>query len=231
MNTKLKMIAAIAAVIAAGNASASALGIVDPCVDAKKDFRSVSTAVYSQVDDAYEAALSATEVPEEFKKAWMAALREEIRKLFDDELAMQLAKSGVSDMEAAFESWFKAEVEAAGGELALLPKMLESYRESVKLAVDEASAQVAEQKKALEGDCKMDIGHQAIRISVNVATAPIRLIGRNLEGAKKESSVVNKALYASTGISVKNIKEHGLAGGKNSEVRKAGRAVAKVFGW
>ncbi len=56
-------------------------------------------------------------------------------------------------------------------------------------------------------------------------------IERNFEAACKESSVLNKAIRASTGISIRNIKKYGLAGGPNSEVRKAGRAIAKVFGW
>lgn len=56
-------------------------------------------------------------------------------------------------------------------------------------------------------------------------------IARNLEAAKKESSLLNKAVRVTTGISIRNIKKYGLAGGPNSEVRKAGRTLAKVFGW
>jgi hypothetical protein len=56
-------------------------------------------------------------------------------------------------------------------------------------------------------------------------------IEKNFQAARQESSVLNKAIRATTGISIRNIKKHGLAGGPNSEVRKAGRAIAKVFGW
>jgi hypothetical protein len=56
-------------------------------------------------------------------------------------------------------------------------------------------------------------------------------IERNFKASRQESSVLNKAIRSTTGISIRNIKKYGLAGGRNSEVRKAGRAIAKVFGW
>jgi hypothetical protein len=30
---------------------------------------------------------------------------------------------------------------------------------------------------------------------------------------------------------IKDIKKHGIAGGENSEINKAGRALGNVFGW
>ncbi|HED38352.1 MAG TPA: hypothetical protein ENI76_08940 [Ignavibacteria bacterium] len=52
-----------------------------------------------------------------------------------------------------------------------------------------------------------------------------------LVNAHKEIGNLNKTIKRTTGVSIKDIKEHGIAGGKNSEVNKAGRAIGKVFGW
>jgi hypothetical protein len=41
---------------------------------------------------------------------------------------------------------------------------------------------------------------------------------------------VGKLLAVPTGIRLKDIGEHGLGGGDGSEVNKAERAIAKVFG-
>jgi hypothetical protein len=56
------------------------------------------------------------------------------------------------------------------------------------------------------------------------------MVNANIEGAKREKTVLDKAIRV-FGPSMRDIKKHGLAGGKNSEVRKAGRAIVRVFGW
>lgn len=57
------------------------------------------------------------------------------------------------------------------------------------------------------------------------------IIGRNIKAGEKEKTLLSKITRGTLGISTDDIRKHGLAGGPNSEVRKAGRAIAKVFGW
>lgn len=53
----------------------------------------------------------------------------------------------------------------------------------------------------------------------------VRLIRSNMQAAQRESNPTNAAIRATTGVSVGDIKKHGLAGGPNSEVRKIGRLL------
>jgi hypothetical protein len=50
--------------------------------------------------------------------------------------------------------------------------------------------------------------------------AVINSIDRNIQGAARESGEIDKVLKGTTGISVKDIKKHGVFGGPNSVFRK-----------
>lgn len=51
------------------------------------------------------------------------------------------------------------------------------------------------------------------------------IVSANIEAAKREKGDINKAIRGTTGISVKDIKKHGILGGKNSEARKIFKAL------
>lgn len=53
----------------------------------------------------------------------------------------------------------------------------------------------------------------------------VEIIKGNIEAAKNESGDIDKAVRAVLGISIKDIKAHGLLGGPNSEMRKLFNAL------
>ena len=53
----------------------------------------------------------------------------------------------------------------------------------------------------------------------------IDIIKGNIDSAKRESGDIDKAVRAVLGISIKDIREHGLLGGPNSEMRKLFNAL------
>lgn len=57
-------------------------------------------------------------------------------------------------------------------------------------------------------------------VTAAVGAAAVDRVKANVEGAKAESGVVDQAVKAGTGISVKAIKQDGIFGGPNSVFRK-----------
>lgn len=57
-----------------------------------------------------------------------------------------------------------------------------------------------------------------------------KMVQDNFEAAKREKTVADQAIRATTGISVKDIKKYGPMGGPTSTPNKLCNAVAKVFG-
>jgi len=53
-----------------------------------------------------------------------------------------------------------------------------------------------------------------------VKTIVVKNVKANIEGSKRENGVVNKVIKGGTGVSVKDIKKHGVFGGSNSVFRK-----------
>ncbi|SPA17238.1 hypothetical protein [Cupriavidus taiwanensis] len=60
--------------------------------------------------------------------------------------------------------------------------------------------------------------------------APINIASGNVDGAQRESGDLAKAIRVTTGISLKDINEHGILGGPNSEARKVCNAIAGIGG-
>ena len=55
---------------------------------------------------------------------------------------------------------------------------------------------------------------------MKILGAPVDIVDANIKGAERESGEIDKVLKATTGISVKDIKKHGVFGGPNSVFRK-----------
>ncbi|MBX3306490.1 MAG: hypothetical protein KF751_10625 [Nitrospira sp.] len=53
----------------------------------------------------------------------------------------------------------------------------------------------------------------------------IEIVKGNIEAAKNESGDIDKAIRATLGISIADIKRYGLLGGPNSEMRKLFKAL------
>jgi hypothetical protein len=48
----------------------------------------------------------------------------------------------------------------------------------------------------------------------------MKTISTNIDGSKRETGEMDKLIRAMSGVSIKDIKQYGLCGGANSEVRK-----------
>ena len=62
--------------------------------------------------------------------------------------------------------------------------------------------------------------HATDPVTAAISAAAIDHAKANIEGAKDESGVIDKAVKATTGISIKDIKKDGIFGGSNSFFRK-----------
>jgi len=66
-------------------------------------------------------------------------------------------------------------------------------------------------------------------VSTVVGVVVDDLNDRNREIAARQNNGTDRAVARTTGISMNAIREHGVAGGPNSEVRKMGRRLRRMF--
>ncbi|GAB4520265.1 MAG: hypothetical protein Tsb0019_21160 [Roseibium sp.] len=228
----------IAALIAGSTmvTSASAQGLfdfLDPCIEARNDFHDTRQNIMADLNRSVADVDTATP-SREYRDAWFAAKRKEMRPVFDEHVAPTLAEYGVTDLDAAFASWFdRVMAQLDQGELdqAITANFRHELRSFRLKERDLTAAEFARQSDELGSACRMDAGNQALRVVLTTAMAPVDIVLGNIKAAEREANVVTGAVRATTGVSLRDIQDHGLAGGENSEVRKAGRAIAKVFGW
>ncbi|MER9669939.1 MULTISPECIES: hypothetical protein [unclassified Mesorhizobium] len=198
--------------------AAGAFDFLDPCIKAAGDFADQRQQVRAKYEN-LEGSIPTMVADAEFRDAWMKAKREQARPIFDAEVAPQLAKYGLKDMDQAFDAWFKDMIAAVDPQ-DLQNLINETYRMMAKEEVaqyrSKTEAGYDKAKSELDGSCKQDVGNQALR----VVLAPIGIIGGNFEAAKDERNVVTQVFRAMTGISLKDIASHGILGGDNSELRK-----------
>jgi hypothetical protein len=221
---------------AAGSAHAEgAFDFVDPCIHVRQEFDHAKSATHGNLQAALTQAGVVTEVPPEVKDQWWADLRVKAWEYFDSKVAPQMKTDGVEPTQEAFELWLKTDIAAAGGKEKFNAILLDKYRTSLSEAIQakrtEVNKQVAEQQSDLDSKCKMDVGNQALRVTLSAVTLPIAIVNRNLEGAKQESGFGNQVIHATTGISIPDILKYGPAGGPNSVVNDVGRFFSNVFRW
>lgn len=58
----------------------------------------------------------------------------------------------------------------------------------------------------------------------------LNIISSNLEAAQREPNAFSQSVRATTGISMKDIEEHGPLGGENSDARKVCDGITGIFG-
>ncbi|WP_181708720.1 hypothetical protein [Chthonobacter rhizosphaerae] len=199
-----------------------AFDFLDPCIEARKDFSKQRDEVRTKFKTVNTNIEFAT-APKEFRDAWIEAKREQARPIFDAEVAPVLQRFSVTDMDKAFDVWF-SDMLAAVAPADLNELINTTYRTLAKEEIakyeSETEAEFQKAKGELDSACKKDVGSQVLR----VAMAPISWIGGNFEAAKDEHNLVTQTFKAVTGISPKDIAEHGILGG-NSELRKLVEAV------
>jgi hypothetical protein len=222
MKTQLKITtAALALCIAAGSVPARAQGafdFLDPCIKARSDFAEQRQAYFTKLN-LTESSVDTLAPTPEFRAAWLKEVRKQAWPLFAEKVAPALREMGVTDMEKAFDTWFKLEMAAIKQEeldkritadfRTLAREQLRQVRGKSNAEFDDAHAKLGEQSKP-------DVGSQALRL----ALAPVGWVLGNFEAAKSEKNIVTQVVRAVTGVSPQAMVEHGIIGGPNSEARK-----------
>lgn len=207
--------------ISAAN-SAGVFDFLDPCIAAKNDYWDARNGVMESL--AREKSLVSTEVaPSEFRDFWWAEKKKLLRKYFDENFG-SVVKAGGGNADRAFEVWLATEIKKQGGMAAVDPLIQKEFRNTKTLLLEKkqgaTQAKLDEAKGKLYSGCPQDVGNQVFRGAVTILTAPVDVMKGNFDAAGRESGDVDKLLRAITGVSVKDIKSHGVCGGSNSEMRK-----------
>lgn len=223
---KYILLAASAIALAAATPSAQAAGafdFLDPCIAARDDL-SQQTRDVAQTFAQAEGQILTAAAPDGFLALWMRVKKEQARPYFDSDVSPMLVSLGVTDIEAAYEMWFRAQIESVDPEQ-LRALIDENYRQVLReeLAVSRTHTEedANRARDALNSQCKNDVGSQVLR----VVMSPIGWIAGNFEAGKDEANIVTQVFRAVTGISLADIGEFGLLGGPNSELRRALNAV------
>jgi hypothetical protein len=209
-------------------AQADVVEFIDPCVKARREFSEQSTSAKHQFEIA--ARQESGPVTTETKTELWKEVDANMRKFFDEVVAPEFRKAQVQPTEENFASWKASQIQEAGGVAEVEQSMVEAYTKSVAEAIDrergEMNTALAEQKKQLDGGCRMDAGNTALRVGVRAAMAPVALVGRTFERSKNEKTAFGKVFAVTTfGGSWDSIRKHGFLGGKNSELRKVVNVV------
>lgn len=234
--------------------SASSRGLfdhLDYCIEQKRQFtihrNNMHFAVRRLVSEARDPRMFSK--PENrrallrFAIAWSNEMTNQLRVEFVRKYGTVIRGSG-GNVETAFRLWWvRKGFRQAGGQRGIFQSALKAFR---RMALKEARRQSSAVLRRLENDqrnlyrrCRPDVVSQAIRLPRSVFQESIRrtkktfknsLFGRNFQGARRERGVVGKLLKGTTGISVRDARRNPW-GGRNSEPRKFGRAIGKVFGW
>ena len=233
MNPMTKLLLSGVALTAVwGTAPAMAGGGVfdalDPCIQQVDKFRDERVSYLQKLDKNVAGADNAAVTPE-YRDAWMKAKRSQLRATFDTYVAPALKDAGVQDMDARYDHWFDKQLESVGAENVEKLVSLNFHQELKQVRIEQRGSGAADMesaKKDLDHQCKMDVGNQMLRGTVTAVLAPIEMVAKNLEIAKRESGALAKPLAATTGISVDAINKNGgvfgggLSGGEGSFFRK-----------
>ena len=222
LRTSVSALALTACLAGTARASNGVFDFLDPCVKATDEFHAERASVLTQADRAIADADRAPSTPE-YRAAWMKAKNVQLRPMFDKYVAADLKDNGVTDLDGAYQKWFARQLRDMGD--ATVNQLIDSsfHQELKQVRIEQRTHDAAQLQAAqteLDGACKADVGNQALRVTMGVVLAPFNIIGGNIAGAGRESGVIDQGLKATTGISVKDIKEHGIFGGPNSVFRK-----------
>lgn len=210
------------------HASNGVFDALDPCIKQTDEFRDQRVAYLELLDQDVRDAATAP-VPAAYRDAWMKGKRAQMRAAFDKYIVPALQDAGVKNLDEAYVNWFDNYFKKLGAPKTDELVTVNFHRELQEARVGQRAKGLSEEKAAqddLDNSCKMDVGNQMLRGTLNAALAPIDMVSRNWEVAKKESGVGAQALAAATGISFDAINQNGgvfgggLSGGENSVFRK-----------
>jgi hypothetical protein len=213
-------------------ASNGLFDFVDPCIQARDSFSEQRTNMLSQLNQAVVDA-DHQPAPAAYRDLWLQAMKEKLRPKFDELVAPSLRDAGVTNMDDAYGKWFTNLISKMGQDD--VTKLVDAnfHQELRGLRLSQQTQGIA-QLQAAQGDldhsCKMDVGNQALRVTLGAVMAPFGIAQRNAELFQREPTVVGKAL-AVGGVSLTDIGKYGPAGGPNSVINQAGNFFAKIGGW
>lgn len=205
-------------------AGSGTFDFLDPCIQARGEFRDQREEVVRRFDAAH-AAVDVASTPQEFRDLWFKSKRAELRATFDKDVVPLLKQMGIADLEAAFSRWFDA------GIASVEPKQLDDIinlhfrtvaKEEVAKKRAQSDAEFAAAKEDLAAACRADVGSQTLRL----VAAPVGWVIKSFEAGKNERNIYTQVFRAVTGISPLALSKQGLLGGDNSELRKLANAIA-----
>jgi hypothetical protein len=230
LKTGISVLALTLVLASNANASDGVFDALDPCIKAHDNFRDERAGIVQQLDRSVNDADHAN-APAEYRAAWMKAKKAQLRPTFDALVAPDLKDNGTQDkdLDQAYDRWFNRRMAQMSSED--LDKLVTAnfHQELKQVRLGQRAKTQAELQSAedeLGKSCKMDVGNQVLRVALDAALAPIGMVSRNLEIAKKESGELAKPLALGTGISVDAIQKNGgvfgggLSGGEGSFFRK-----------
>jgi hypothetical protein len=188
-----------------------AAAAIDPCLSAHERMGDLRKAVAAEVrveDRKNESAVPTAE----FERVWFEAKRPAAREWFDTNEAPKVrAISGNVDaaFEISFANW-KHDSKVRDAMTNQYRKMRQQYLHNT------SDAAVSAAQSKVNDSCPMDVANQALRVGVGAALLPITLVAGNIDAARNESGAIAQALRGTIGISIKDIKKHGVLGGPNS---------------
>ena len=225
LKTVLTTGTAVASILLTTQAHASGeLDFLDDCIGVREDVKDHHKELASLLA-AEEGKIGEVEFSPEFETYWLKSNKEALRVLYYEALGNAGMVASDEQKGVLFDVWYentateelKAEIQSSFE--ATQRAVLDEDRVAVNKIVDE-------DKDALDKNCKMDFGNQALRASLKIVLAPVDLVGRNFELSKNEKTALSKATMATTGISTDDIAKHGLLGGSGSDARKVANKIA-----
>jgi len=232
MNKRLKLsIILLSATLSSLSHAEGVFDFLDPCIAAKSDYWDARNNMLAEFDNA-QASTPSESAPKEFQDLWWKEKTKLLRAYYDEKLAPIIKLTG-GDVDKGFDIWLAKTISESGGADGIKKLTDEEYRRVRELAILKQKSETIEaldnRKTELYDQCPSDVANQVFRGTITIVTAPIGIVLGNLEASKNESGDIDKALRATTGISVGAIKDKGVLGG-NSDARKACDKIANVFG-
>lgn len=209
-------------------AAQGALDWADPCVDAKKTFKSNSEAARSRTDQVIREWDARKEPPGEMRGLYVEAIREGAFKAWSDDptaqtlIQMALKNDPQFDARKLFLTDIYPKVMTPEKEAEYVRSLFKAdyeakFKPDLIKARQALDTEINAKKKEMDAACKPDVLSQVLRGTIGNALA---MLGNNWSAAQNEKGDIAKYYRATTGISIADIQKYGIQGGPGSEMNK-----------
>jgi hypothetical protein len=223
--------AAVAMLATPGSAMAQGglFDALDPCIAAGETVSQERSRMLAELRAGIARAEGMKPTPE-YVKLWWIEKRKALRPYFDAKVLPRLPAGLTTEQKnGAFKLWLEQVVAADGGWAKVDTLIVADWNRMRDQQIADARSSVEggldQLDRDLRSQCPADFGNQLLRGTLTLTMAPINQATRNLEIAGREGTLLGKIVAAPTGISVTDVVKNGPAGGENSELRKAVKAI------